>query len=660
MGGAPSTQGDLFQEVNRDGDVRRYSEVHDDGYYTALCWVEIITLKEYKNGSSDVKKEYAILFESPGDIPEQYLEKRVQDDEVVPYEVVDNDTKKSHVVNFTRVDVTKEATVLENRKMLCGSGPMYTEEFIKWPKSSKKRIEIKVSPKKNDALTIKPLRVQESKDEPVQIQTDQVSNTSENKAAIKDDDVKIDVADNQHKETSPQNGSDKNTDTKNNGNDKRKKKKKLVSETASTKRISSYRSTIHDEPDGGQPITRRYVLETTVTKPTATTPDGKNSTSDELQAQPSVSNAIIALSPYIPHLFPQRTKPNSDSLCSKNKEHILFLKINIVMEHKVIPRRGGDTLVFPVMEMEKQVEFDVHPNSINRSESVTSLSVNEKWENLLIDLTHGRGVNNENHNSRYSSSNHFNSGGYSNTVSLDEATKYVSQLQNSLGVCVKYGAKNNNDRKASLRKRKITNADLLKDTKKANSNDDFGKFPSEAHAINYYLNQPIAKAVSTTKRSIPTKELKPDIESKNKNKTMVMKDLKRNRSTEEYIIEEMIDQQPSDTSSKRVVPGKPLKHIRKFKRIVIHSDDPDNAQVEEYSEVSDDGTPEIVVQKENELTTTPSIVIDTEKPASQTLSPETTTETQAVPVVPVSEVRDDNIFVKVLGTLTTILRRLAA
>lgn len=589
-----------------------------------------------------MSKEYAILLETPGDIPGDYLERRKYNDEVIPYEVIDNDTKKSRVVNFTRVDVNRDLTVLENRKMLCASGPVYTKEFIEWPKSTKKRIEFKVSPKKEAAWVVKPVRVEKPIAEPNKItQTaDHVPSTSQKESVsiVKEEEVvttmmpfnisatDVPKVDEQQvaREAVSESVTYKNTDIKNNGTDNRKKKKKLVSETESTKRISMYHSTIRNELDGGhnnQPITRKYVLETTVTnKPV-------NNSSDEMESQPSHSNSIISLPP-------QKDQLNINSFCSKDREHVLFLKINVVMEHKVISRKG-DTFFLPVITMEKQVEFDVHPNSINKSESVTLLSINQKWKNFLKELNRGKTTNNEDPYG-YSGYGHYNGEGFSNAVAVDEATNYVTELQNSLESCDKFVKKVVVKKERQLRKRKINSntADL--------PNADF---PSATHTI----NQPTAKELQPTK-----KESNPDLDAKNK----VVTDVKRNHSSAGYIIEELIDPQPSDTNSKSVVPGMPIKHVRSFKRVVIHGDDPENAQVEEYSEVG--GDLESIAE-----TTTIAPVAETVKIVPQTSSvPDITTVTKVVPIVSNRHASDDvpeeNIFVKVLGTLSTILRRLAA
>lgn len=618
--------------MNHDGDVKRYSEVHDDGHHTALCWIEIITLLEHSNGSRDVNKEYAILFESPGDFPEEYLDKK---DEVIPYEIIDTDTNQSHVVNFTRVDVVNgDANVLENRKMTCASGPVYTKEFIEWPKSTKKRLEYKISPKKNDIIVVNPRRNEVEDEEPIKIKltSDSVPDTSENKRVkIVNDEVyssrstspdstaknmmKVESVTQQEiaSEVMPQ--------------DKRKKKKKMVSESESTKRISMYRSLVHNELDNNrhnrQPTTTgKYILKTTVTNK----PSSENSTSDDaIQSQASFSNSIITFPPH----EAAATKQNFHSLCLKDKEHTLNLKINIVMEHKIMAS-DGETFVFPAMEMQKQVEFGVHPNSINKTERVTSLLINEKWEKFLMDLANGKRVNSGNKNlGSYTES--FDNNGFSTTVTIDEATKYVTQLQNSLEACEKYIKEN--EKLELLKIKKVGNGA----EKHYNKKDDFSKFPSDAHAINYYLKQPtVQELASNKKESI----FRPE------NRSKIVTDVKRNLASEELIIEEMIDQQPSYTSNK-VLPRKPLKHVRTFKRIVFHGDDP-------VVEKRDNSKENLV-----ETATTTNQIIDTTKIVQ---IPEITTETKAVPIVidnrPAAS--EGNFFVKVLGTLSSILRKLAA
>lgn len=140
---------DLFHEVTAGDGVKKHLDVYDNGYYTSLCWVEITTITVPKNGSSTALREYAIMIQTPSDIPDKHFDPQRADAEVVPYEIVDHDTRKSQVVNFTTISKSPEATVRQHRRLLCGSGPIYSKELTEWPGSNKKRIEIKVSPKKS-------------------------------------------------------------------------------------------------------------------------------------------------------------------------------------------------------------------------------------------------------------------------------------------------------------------------------------------------------------------------------------------------------------------------------------------------------------------------------------------------------------------------------
>ncbi|KAF2897642.1 hypothetical protein ILUMI_08532 [Ignelater luminosus] len=146
---------DMFHDISGNPDIKVISEVHDTGHYTSLCWTEITTITETKNGSKSAIREYAITFETPSDIPDKYLSKKPDlqlDGETVQYKIYDRDTKKSEVVNFTTISKSEDSVVRQNRKVLCGSGPIYTKEFMEWPHSDRKRVEIRVSPKRQNLV----------------------------------------------------------------------------------------------------------------------------------------------------------------------------------------------------------------------------------------------------------------------------------------------------------------------------------------------------------------------------------------------------------------------------------------------------------------------------------------------------------------------------
>ncbi|KAK4886905.1 hypothetical protein RN001_003176 [Aquatica leii] len=145
---------DVFRKIANDSDIVRTVETLDKGYYTSLCWSEIITVTEKKNGNITVTKEYAITFETKSDIPDKYI--KVDNIKVAPeykqYQIYDQATKKSQIVNFTTISKSDETIIRQSRKMFCGSGPIYTKEYTKWAQSDRKRIEIKVSPKKQSLV----------------------------------------------------------------------------------------------------------------------------------------------------------------------------------------------------------------------------------------------------------------------------------------------------------------------------------------------------------------------------------------------------------------------------------------------------------------------------------------------------------------------------
>lgn len=157
--------GDLFNEVGHKANAQKITEVVDNGFYSALCWVEITTITEFKNGSNNVVREYAISFESPSDIPKTHLDKADEAiTKIVPYKIFDQDTKKSEVVNFITTRKSGNETVRQNRKVLCGSGPIYTKEYFEWLNSNRKKIEIRVSPKKQSLIASKCQNEQQTSD----------------------------------------------------------------------------------------------------------------------------------------------------------------------------------------------------------------------------------------------------------------------------------------------------------------------------------------------------------------------------------------------------------------------------------------------------------------------------------------------------------------
>lgn len=154
--------GDDFQVAGEAG-TRKTSSVHV-GEDITLCWIETTTIKEDR-GSHPIQRlvirEYTISFENSATIPERYLECVKLEGEVdwrnstVPksalFEVVDENTRHSRVVNFTTVSHSDELTVWQHRRVRCGVGPVVTKNIIEWADersdNPKKRVEIKVSPK---------------------------------------------------------------------------------------------------------------------------------------------------------------------------------------------------------------------------------------------------------------------------------------------------------------------------------------------------------------------------------------------------------------------------------------------------------------------------------------------------------------------------------
>lgn len=144
------------------GKAKTISSVHEDEDIT-LCWIETTTIKENKTVQPPrrlVIREYTISFENSATIPDKYLECKKLEGELTPndkeinktalFEVIDEDTKVSRVVNFTSVSHVGDVIVWQYKKVKCGVGPVVSKNIVEWndgSKKPKKRVEIKVSPK---------------------------------------------------------------------------------------------------------------------------------------------------------------------------------------------------------------------------------------------------------------------------------------------------------------------------------------------------------------------------------------------------------------------------------------------------------------------------------------------------------------------------------
>ncbi|XP_015595091.1 probable serine/threonine-protein kinase nek3 [Cephus cinctus] len=137
------------------------------GEDVTLCWIETTTIKENTSVVPPVRlviREYTISFENSATIPNPYLECSRLPGEIEPgigndknlgkkglFEIIDEDTKKSRMVNFTIVDHEGEIVIWKHKRVQCGVGSVVTKSILEWSSDSaqnpKKRVEIKVSPK---------------------------------------------------------------------------------------------------------------------------------------------------------------------------------------------------------------------------------------------------------------------------------------------------------------------------------------------------------------------------------------------------------------------------------------------------------------------------------------------------------------------------------
>jgi len=153
---------DFHDVVGNNSKVKKSSSVHE-GEDITLCWIETTTIKEDKTIRPPkrlVIREYTISFENSATIPERYLECKRYEGELTAndpdigkttlFEIIDEDTMVSRIVNFTSVSNVGNIITWEHKKVKCGVGPVVSKNIIELndgSKNPKKRVEIKVSPK---------------------------------------------------------------------------------------------------------------------------------------------------------------------------------------------------------------------------------------------------------------------------------------------------------------------------------------------------------------------------------------------------------------------------------------------------------------------------------------------------------------------------------
>ncbi|XP_020280766.1 FK506-binding protein 5-like [Pseudomyrmex gracilis] len=163
-----SVDQELDKLVGNNSKAKTLTSVHE-GEDMTLCWIETTTIKEDKNVRPPkrlVIREYTISFENSATIPDRYLEcKRFEgelstnDHEIgktALFEIIDENTQVSKVVNFTSVSHEGNITDWQYKTVKCGVGPVVTKNIVEYTSldNPKKRVEIKVSPKIN-LLTVK-------------------------------------------------------------------------------------------------------------------------------------------------------------------------------------------------------------------------------------------------------------------------------------------------------------------------------------------------------------------------------------------------------------------------------------------------------------------------------------------------------------------------
>ncbi|XP_057340452.1 uncharacterized protein LOC130677643 [Microplitis mediator] len=146
-------------KVGHDPESSKSSKIYV-GEDVTICWTEITTIKENKLLAPPnllVIREYAISFENAATIPDEYLECSKMDGEISDDRrtvcdsnfpsVIDQDTRKSRVINTTTVSREGNLDITQIKLIKCGVGSLVTRDVFKTGKENTgKRIEIKVSP----------------------------------------------------------------------------------------------------------------------------------------------------------------------------------------------------------------------------------------------------------------------------------------------------------------------------------------------------------------------------------------------------------------------------------------------------------------------------------------------------------------------------------
>lgn len=181
--------------VGNNSKIKTSSSVHEDEDIT-LCWIETTTIKENKTVRPPkrlVIREYTISFENSVTIPDQYLECKKFEGELTAddseigktslFEIIDEDTKVSKVVNFTSISHVGDILVWQHKKVKCGVGPVVIKNVIEWNdgenlKNRKKRVEITITPSKRS--TEEPCTESSAEDKKSSKPTDVTTESCEN------------------------------------------------------------------------------------------------------------------------------------------------------------------------------------------------------------------------------------------------------------------------------------------------------------------------------------------------------------------------------------------------------------------------------------------------------------------------------------------------
>lgn len=139
------------QDPDKKEDVITYKEKMFNTQ-SSLCWMEkVIIIEDKICCNKSISKEYAVMLNSPNINSSKNLNSAQflfgQDNPNLSRNQDPNNMK-----NFTTVRETFEKIITENKKVICGFGPVMTKQYFKWPNSRREIVEIRVGSEYSNQL----------------------------------------------------------------------------------------------------------------------------------------------------------------------------------------------------------------------------------------------------------------------------------------------------------------------------------------------------------------------------------------------------------------------------------------------------------------------------------------------------------------------------